>query len=165
MVVFLLLVLWGCSNNGIYRAYQGEIQNESQLAIVSGAKFLRLDWLNRYVDAVRFLQVDDQTIDNAEAYDSIEIEPGLHDFWVYFSWDLGNERGLAPALVDYAESRPTISRHLSFNVEAGNTYTVQAEAVFNSDREDITELSHVDYWVVDQRGTLVVSREEGRYVP
>lgn len=136
-----------------------------QVSTVEGAQFLRQDWLNRYVDAVRFAQVDYTPIDNSVAFDRLEIEPGYHDITVYFYWDMGSARGLAPALVSYAATRDTLSRTLRFNARAGESYQVMAEPHFNSERHDITTLTHVDFWVVDSAGNEIVSRDEGRYSP
>lgn len=136
-----------------------------QVVTLEGAQFLRQDWLNRYVDAVRFSQVDDLSIDNSIAYNRLEIAPGYHDITVYFYWDMGSARGLAPALVSYAASRETLSRTLRFNARAGETYRVMAEPFFSSDRQDITTLTHVNFWVEDEAGNEIVSQNEGRYIP
>ena len=88
-----------------------------------------------------------------------------HSLRVYFFWDLGNQRGLAQALVSYSSTRDTLSRTLRFNARAGERYTVRAQPVFNEAREEITTLQHVDFWVVDGQGNQIVSREAGRYVP
>ena len=162
-ICLLLPLLAACATGSAYRAYEGEPRSPMQVATLEGAQMLRQDWLNRYVDSVRFAQIDDGAIDNSVAYDRIEIEPGYHDVTVYFYWDMGSARGLAPALVSYAASQDTLSRTLRFNARAGETYRVFAEPSFNSDRQDITTLSHVDFWVEDSLGNAVVSRADGRY--
>jgi len=37
--------------------------------------------------------------------------------------------------------------------------------VFDGDRHDITTLSHVDFWLEDEDGNEIVSKEAGRYNP
>lgn len=162
----LLAILSACSTDiGVYKAYLGTPRENLQVAQVNGAQFIRTDWINRYIDAVRFLAVDGIVIDNPEEFRSVQIEPGYHDLKVYFSWDLGSQRGLAPALVNYAANRDTMNRTLRFNALAGERYTVQAEPVFNSQRHDITDLLYVDFWIEDRDGNEIVSRESGRYLP
>lgn len=159
-------MLSACSTDiGVYKAYLGTPRADLQVAQVSGAQFIRTDWINRYIDAVRFLAVDDMIIENPEEFRSIQIKPGYHDLKVYFSWDTGSQRGLAPALVNYAASRDTMNRTLRFNALSGERYTVQAEPVFNSRRNEITDLLYVDFWIEDRAGNEIVSRESGRYLP
>jgi len=166
LIFAILILLPGCMAGSAYRVYGDEVLSSTQAWVeLEGTQFLRQDWLNRYVDAVRFSRVDDVTIDNSVAYNRLEIEPGFHDIDVYFYWDMGSARGLAPALVSYSASRPSLSRTLRFNARAGASYQVMAEPVFNAERQDITTLSHVDFWVVDDAGNEIVSRESGRYVP
>lgn len=166
LLICLLMTVAGCTNTaGVYKAYFGTPREDLQLAQINGAKFIRTDWINRYTDAVRFLAVDDTPIDNPEEYDSIQIEPGYHDLKVYFSWDMGSQRGLAPALVNYAANRDTMSRTLRFNALSGERYTVRAEPVFDSQRNDITDLLYVNFWIEDREGNEVVSRDSGRYLP
>jgi len=165
LILVSLSVLGGCLSGGAYQAYSGERRSDMQVATLEGAQFLRQDWLNRYIDAVRFSQVDDLTIDNSVLYNRLEITPGYHDITVYFYWDMGSARGLAPALVSYAASRDSLSRTLRFNARAGERYRVLAEPSFSADRQDITTLTHVDFWVEDSAGNAIVSRREGRYVP
>jgi hypothetical protein len=64
--------------------------------------------LNRYLDTIRFIEVDGMPVTNSDQHRSIQITPGFHDIRVYFSWDLGNQRGLAPAMVDYSKNRENI---------------------------------------------------------
>ena len=162
----VLALLSGCiSETGVYKAYIGDPLETLQVARVEGAKIIRTDWINRYIDTVRFLSVDNMPIVNAEEFDSIDIAPGFHDLRVYFSWDLGSQRGLAPALVSYAASRESISRTLRFNALAGERYSVMAQPVFDSSRRDITDLAYVDFWIIDGEGNAIVSRDEGRYLP
>jgi hypothetical protein len=40
-----------------------------------------------------------------------------------------------------------------------------AEPHFSGDRQDITSLSHVDFWIEDQNGNQIVSRRDGSYFP
>lgn len=162
----LLAVTVACTSDvGVYKAYLGNPRENLQVAQVNGAGTVRTDWINRYVDVVRFLAVDGVAIDNPEGFNSVQVDPGFHDFKVYFSWDLGSQRGLAPALVNYAANRDTMSRTLRFNALAGERYVVRAEPVFRANRQEITELLYVDFWVEDRQGNAVVSREAGRYLP
>lgn len=162
----LLIALVACTVSSVaYKAYIGEVRQDLALSVLQGASFARQELLNRYVDFVRFSSVDEIPIDNSERYSAIQITPGYHDVKVYFSWDLGSQRGLAPALVNYAASRATTSRTLRFNARAGELYTVRAQPVFNDARRDITTLTYVDFWIVDSAGNEIVTREEGRYVP
>jgi len=69
------------------------------MAILEGSQYLRQDWLNRYIDSVRFEQVDGEAIVNSVEYERVEIKLGAHEIVVYFCWDMGSARGLAPALV------------------------------------------------------------------
>ena len=162
-LVILIALIPACTTGGAYRAYPGEQRPAMQVATLEGAQFMRQDWLNRYVDAVRFSQVDDYMIDNSVAFSSIEVEPGYHDVTVYFYWDMGTARGLAPALVSYAASQDTLSRTLRFNAMAGEVYRVMAEPHFDDERQDITTLAYVNFWIEDASGNEIVSRAEGRY--
>lgn len=54
-----------------------------------------------------------------------------------------------------------MSRTLHFNARAGEVYMVRAEPVFNDNFEDISTMSHVDFWIEDQQGNAVVTREQG----
>lgn len=161
----ICLSLTACLSGSVYQVYEGDRRSSLQVAMLEGSQFLRQDWLNRYIDAVRFSHVDGVEIDNSVAYRQLEIEPGYHDIDVYFYWDMGSARGLAPALVSYAASRDTLSRRLRFNALASKRYTVMAEPHFNSERQDVTTLSHVDFWVEDEAGNEIVSRDQGRYFP
>ena len=158
-----MALLQGCMAGSAYQVYEGETRPSMSISTLEGSQFLRQDWLNRYVDAVRFFAVDDTLIDNSVAYNRLEIEPGFHDIEVYFYWDMGSARGLAPALVSYAATRESLSRTLRFNARAGESYQVMAEPVFTAERQDITTLSHVDFWVVDSAGNEIVSRSAGRF--
>ena len=170
LAAFLLLILPllnQCISPPVpYKAYSGNERPVNQLALIQGAGYVRQDWLNRYVDRVRFLSIDGHDIENSEHFNELLVAPGLHEITVYFSWDMGSQRGLAPALVDYASSRNTLSRTLTFNVNGDRIYLVSGEPAFVEDAvEDITGLAHVDFWVEDEYGNIVVSREQGRYVP
>ena len=69
------------------------------MAILEGSQYLRQDWLNRYIDSVRFEQVDGEAIVNSVEHERVENKLGAHEIVVYFYWDMGSARGLAPALV------------------------------------------------------------------
>lgn len=167
--LFLLLgtlLLANCTTVEVpYKAYAGDPRPASELALVSGDFYYRKDWLNSYVDAVRFLKVDGHEIENSRAYEQILLTPGERELEVYYSWDMGARIGLAPALVSYASNRESISRTLRIQAEAGKTYSVKAEPVFNGDPSDIGSLAHVDFWVEDSDGRVVLSKEEGRFRP
>jgi hypothetical protein len=164
-LILLACLLTGCLGSGTFQAYEGEARPAMQLAILDGEEYLRQDWLNRYVDSVRFSQVDGKQIEESAVYESIEIAPGFHDVTVYFYWDMGSQRGLAPALVSYASTRETLSRTLRFNARAGERYTVHAQPRFGDGRRDITTLIQVDFWIEDDEGNVIVTPEDGRYVP
>jgi hypothetical protein len=159
------LALLSCSATGTFRAYEGSQRSDLQVAVLEGESYLRQDWLNRYVDSVRFHRVDEIEIQDSDNFERVEVAPGFHDIVVYFYWDLGNQRGLSQALVQYASTRESLSRTLRFNARAGERYTVRAEPVFNDGRRDITTLSHVNFWIEDSRGNIVVDRQAGRYRP
>lgn len=162
----LLLTLLACTAVQIpYKAYVGAERPATALALVRGDFFYRKDFLNSYVDAVRFQRVDDQVIENSRAWGEVQMMPGARELEVYYSWDMGARIGLAPALVSYAAHRDSVSRTLSLKAEAGRTYSVKAEPVFNGNPSDITALAYVDFWVEDDRGRVVLSKEEGRYRP
>ncbi|MFM1895551.1 MAG: hypothetical protein RLZZ385_625 [Pseudomonadota bacterium] len=164
-VILLLSMLAGCvTPAGPYKAYEGAEMRPAQLALVTGETYIRRDVLNVYVDRIRFMSVDGRPIENSERFDEIQLAPGYHDVTVYYSWDTGSQRGLAPALVNYAASRESIRRTLRLHAEAGKTYLVKGDAAFITERREIVSLTHVDYWIEDDSGRIVVSREEGKYV-
>lgn len=165
LLSMLLLTLAACAAPGPYKAYFGDPRQDMQLSTVQGGSFIRIELLNRYVDTVRFMEVDDIPVSNSDQHRSIQIAPGFHDIKVYFSWDLGNLRGLGPAMVDYSKNRENISRTLRFNARAGEAYSVMAKPVFDGSRHNITSLSYVDFWVENEDGNEVVSKEAGRYQP
>ena len=76
---------------------------------------------------------------------------------------MGSARELAPAPVSYSAAREPLSRVLRIEAAAGEVYWVMAEPQFSSDRQDITTLSHVNFWVEDSNGATVVSRARGSY--
>ncbi len=166
LLVGSLAVFSGCASTELpYKAYGGEARPAAELALVKGDYFYRQDWLNSYADAVRFLSVDGREVVNSRAHEEILLSPGRRELEVYYSWDMGARIGLAPALVSYAAHRDSVSRKFSLNAEAGRTYSVKAEPVFNGDPSDITALAYVDFWVEDDRGRVVLSKEEGRFRP
>ncbi|MCH2356783.1 MAG: hypothetical protein MK319_08975 [Pseudomonadales bacterium] len=166
ILLSLLAILGACAiSPPAYKAYLGDVRDDMQLSTLDGTRYLRIDTINRYVDAVRFLSVDGIQIENSGNYRAIQIAPGFHDVTVYFEWDLGSARGLAPALVNYAAQSETMSRTLHFNARAGELYRVRAEPVFKDKFEDITTLSHVDFWIEDRQDNQIVTREQGSYVP
>lgn len=146
-----------------YRAYEGEERPQSELALVRGDYYYRKDWLNSYVDAVRFQRVDGHSIENSRAWDEVLMSPGEREVEVYYYWDMGARMGLAPALANYASSRDTVSRTLKFNAEPGKIYRVKAAPKLSGSPGDITSLDYVDFWIEDSEGHIVLSRAQGRF--
>lgn len=146
-----------------YRAYEGDERPASELALVRGDYFYRKDWLNSYVDAVRFQSVDGHVIENSRAWEEVLVSPGELEVEVYYYWDMGARMGLAPAIANYASSRETVSRTLTFNAERGKVYKVKAAPKLSGSPGDITSLDYVDFWVEDSEGRIVLSRAEGRF--
>ncbi|MEX0964737.1 MAG: hypothetical protein WDZ52_11925 [Pseudohongiellaceae bacterium] len=165
LLAAVLLGLVACAAPVPYKAYFGDPRQDMQLSKVQGGSFIRTELLNRYIDTIRFTEVDDIPVTNSDQHRAIQITPGFHDIRVYFSWDTGSLRGLAPAMVVYSRTRENISRTLRFNARAGETYTVMAKPFFDAARHDITTLTHVDFWVLDEEGNEIVSKEAGRYKP
>lgn len=148
-----------------YRAYDGEERPTSELALVRGDYYYRKDWLNSYVDAVRFQRVDKHVIENSRAWDEVLMNPGEREVEVYYYWDMGARMGLAPAIASYASSRETVSRTLKFNAEPGKTYRIKAAPKLSGSPGDITSLDYVDFWVEDSDGHIILSKAEGRFQP
>ena len=166
LVLLSCLFMSGCATSLTYRAYLGEPKAPLRVARIQGSQFVRNDSINRYVDAVKFAAIDNTQIDESINFRSLEVDPGFHDIKVYFYWDMGSQRGLAPALVSYATSQENLSRTLRFNAQAGKEYTVKAQPFFTeSKKQDITTRSHVDFWVEDINGIEIVSKEAGRFNP
>lgn len=163
--LLLLLLLTGCAGSYTYKAYLGAPRETLEVAMISGFQYTRRDSINRYMDAVKFSGIDGNQIENSLGYNSIEVAPGFHDVSVYYYWDMGSQKGLASALVSYASARDSLNRTLRFNARVGMTYSVKAKPSFTGDSEDITSLSHVDFWIEDQNGIEIVSKEAGRYQP
>lgn len=159
-------LLAGCVTNAqAFKAYVGEINSQMQVSVIRGGQLVRNDLMNRYVDVVRFLRVDDMQLNSREQIAAVEVVPGYREIEVYYSWDHGSQRGLAPALVDYAAAQTDVSRVLRFTAQPGEVYTVRAEPTFQGDRQDITTLAAVDFWVEDSEGTAVVPPEQARIQP
>jgi hypothetical protein len=165
LISLSLVLMSSCAGLASYKAYEGPVLPSMQLSVVEGDQYMRREWINRYTDAIHFIAVDGNAVENNTEHSSIEITPGFHDLRVYYLWDLGSQRGLGPALVNYSASRDALSRTLRFNARSGERYTVKARLHFNSNSQDITTLSHVDFWMEDQRGNEIVSRADGRYIP
>jgi hypothetical protein len=166
LIALLACCISSCSSSLTYRAYLGEPKAALRVSLIRGSQYTRQDSINRYVDAVKFASIDGVEIDDSRSFKSLEVEPGFHDLEVYFYWDMGSQRGLAPALVSYAMSKENLSRKLRFNARAGMEYVVKAQPYFEQSlKEDITTLSHVDFWVEDMNGIEIVSKAAGRYDP
>ena len=76
---------------------------------------------------------------------------------------MGNAPGAGTCSGQLRGSRKSLSPILRFEAAAGEVYRVMAEHQFSSDRQDITTLSHVNFWVKDSNGATVVSRARGSY--
>ncbi len=148
-----------------FKAYIGEVNSQMQTSVIRGGQLVRNDLMNRYVDVVRFLRVDDMELRSSEQIAAVEVVPGYREIEVYYSWDHGSQRGLAPALVDYAAAQTGVSRVLRFTALPGEVYTVHAEPTFLGERQDITTLAAVDFWVEDSVGKAVVPSEQARIQP
>jgi hypothetical protein len=166
LIALLGCCLSSCSSSLTYRAYLGEPKPALRVALIRGSQYARQDSINRYIDAVKFASIDETEIDDSRSFKALEVEPGFHDIGVYFYWDMGSQRGLGPALVSYAMSKENLSRKLRFNARAGMEYVVKAQPYFDKSlKEDITTLSHVDFWIEDMNGIEIVSKAAGRYTP
>lgn len=156
LALLLACVLGACASvREPLKAYAGDPLPESELALVSGDVFYRKDWLNSYVDSVRFIRVDDHQIDNNRAYDELFLQPGSRELEVYYSWGMGARIGLAPAMVNYAASREAISQVLILEAKAGEHYFVRMKPVFSGHGSDINSLDYVEFWVEDSSGRVV----------
>lgn len=166
LILTLGALLGGCvTNTQAFKAYVGEVNSQMQMSVIRGGQLVRNDLMNRYVDVVRFLRVDDMQLNSREQIAAVEVVPGYREIEVYYSWDHGSQRGLGPALVDYAAAQTEVSRVLRFTAQPGEIYTVRAEPTFQGDRQDITTLAAVDFWVEDSAGTAVVPPEKARIQP
>lgn len=165
LVAGIVLTFTSCSSVSTFRAYSGDERSNIEVAIIEGEQYLRQDWLNRYVDVVRISAVDEFVVTDSDRYRRVEVAPGFHDVTVYFYWDLGSQRGLSQALVQFASGQETFSRTMRFNARAGETYTVHAQPVFGEGRREIINLTHVDFWIEDDSGNEIVSKAEGRFIP
>ena len=163
LLALVAATLVSCTSmSSTFTATVGELGGSVQSAMIRGGEMVRTDLMSRYVDMVRFLRVDDHRLASTDKIGAVEVPAGQHEIEVYYSWDHGSQRGLAPALVDYALAQAEVRRVLRFDAQPGETYTVQAEPKFQGERRDITTLSHVEFWVEDQAGTVVVSADSRR---
>lgn len=163
LLALVAATLVSCTSmSSTFTATVGELGGSVQSAMIRGGEMVRTDLMSRYVDMVRFLRVDDHRLASTDKIGAVEVPAGQHEIEVYYSWDHGSQRGLAPALVDYALAQAEVRRVLRFDAQPGETYTVQAEPKFQSERRDITTLSHVEFWVEDQAGTVVASADSRR---
>ena len=166
LVAICSAMLSSCvANVQTFKAYIGEVNSQMQTSVIRGGQLVRNDLMNRYVDVVRFLRVDDMELRSSEQIAAVEVVPGYREIEVYYSWDHGSQRGLAPALVDYAAAQTGMSRVLRFTALPGEVYTVHAEPTFLGERQDITTLAAVNFWVEDSVGKAVVPSEQARIQP
>ena len=163
LLALVAATLVSCTSmSSTFTATVGELGGSVQSAMIRGGEMVRTDLMSRYVDMVRFLRVDDHRLASTDKIGAVEVPAGQHEIEVYYSWDHGSQRGLAPALVDHALAQAEVRRVLRFDAQPGETYTVQAEPKFQGERRDITTLSHVEFWVEDQAGTVVASADSRR---
>ena len=163
LLALVAATLVSCTSmSSTFTATVGELGGSVQSAMIRGGEMVRTDLMSRYVDMVRFLRVDDHRLASTDKIGAVEVPAGQHEIEVYYSWDHGSQRGLAPALVDYALAQAEVRRVLRFDAQPGETYTVQAEPKFRGERRDITTLSHVEFWIEDQAGTVVASADSRR---
>lgn len=163
LLALVAATLVSCTSmSSTFTATVGELGGSVQSAMIRGGEMVRTDLMSRYVDMVRFLRVDDHRLASTDKIGAVEVPAGQHEIEVYYSWDHGSQRGLAPALVDYALAQAEVRRVLRFDAQPGETYTVQAEPKFQGERRDITTLSHVEFWIEDQAGTVVASADSRR---
>lgn len=163
LLALVAATLVSCTSmSSTFTATVGELGGSVQSAMIRGGEMVRTDLMSRYVDMVRFLRVDDHRLASTDKIGAVEVPAGQHEIEVYYSWDHGSQRGLAPALVDYALAQAEVRRVLRFDAQPGETYTVQAEPKFQGERRDITTLSHVEFWIEDQTGTVVASADSRR---
>jgi hypothetical protein len=118
LILALGALLGGCVTNAqAFKAYAGEVNSQMQVSVIRGGQLVRNDLMNRYVDVVRFLRVDDMQLNSREQIAAVEVVPGYREIEVYYSWDHGSQRGLGPALVDYAAAQTEVSRVLRFTAQ------------------------------------------------
>ena len=60
----LLVNLAACAAPGPYKAYFGDPREDMQLSILEGGSYIRVELLNRYVDTIRFMEIDEIPIPN-----------------------------------------------------------------------------------------------------
>ena len=157
LVSLLSVVAVGCGTAGPHRACSVDQLSVYSVTTLEGPQHLHQDWVNRYIDVMRFALVDRNVIvDNAE-HEPIKIISGSHETAVYFCREMGSARGLAAALVAYAAARESMSRTLRFEPSAGEVFRAMAEPKFSFFRQDVTTLSHVNLWVEDLNGSASVS--------
>ena len=68
-------------------------------------------------------------------------------------------------MVDYSKNRENISGTLRLNARAGESYSVRATPVCDDNPHNTTSLSYMDFWVENDEGVEIVSKEAGRYQP
>ncbi len=78
ILLSLLAILGACAiSPPAYKAYLGDVRDDMQLSTLDGTRYLRIDTINRYVDAVRFLSVDGIQIENSGITEPFKSHPAF----------------------------------------------------------------------------------------
>ena len=81
-----LLSLVGCGAVGPYRAYSVDQLSAYSVTTLEGSQYLHQDWVNHYVDVMRFAPVDRKVIVDSAEHEPIKIKSVSHETAVYFCW-------------------------------------------------------------------------------
>ena len=81
-----LLSLVSCSAVGPYRAYSVDQLSAYSVTTLEGSQYLHQDWVNHYVDVMRFAPVNRKVIVDSAEYEPLKIKSGSHETAVYFCW-------------------------------------------------------------------------------
>ena len=127
-----------------------------------GFEYLHQDWVNHYVDVMRFVPVDRKVI-----VDSAEHEPIKSNRVLTKLPFTSARRGQCPwsdsCPASDAAAREPMSRTLRLEALVGEYYRAMAEQKSSSDRQVTTTLSHVNVWVKDSIGSTSVSNAKGTF--
>ena len=84
-LVFLLSVV-GCGAVGPYRAYSVDQLSDYSVTTLEGSRYLHQDWVNHYVDVIRFAPVDRTVMVDSSKHEPTKIKSGSHETAVYLCW-------------------------------------------------------------------------------
>ena len=84
-LVFLLSLV-GCGAVGPYRAYSVDQLSAYSVTTLEGSQYLHQDWVNHYVDVMRFAPVDRKVMVDSAEQDPTKIESGSYETAVYSCW-------------------------------------------------------------------------------